>query len=339
MLPASFPPKPWEKPLSAAFPDSAAFGCAYGLSAALSTVTALPFPGAGGIERRIDVFHAPDHLVPKLRGVPVVATICDALAVKRPDWINAGAGRYRSILVQSAAKWARHVIAISATMVPDLVQHFGIPEKSISVVHMGVGQEWFEPAPETEKTAVLEKYGIAAGYFLFVGTLQPRKNVENIVAAYEGLPREIRSARQLVIAGQPGWGSAPLQERLRVMQQERQCIWLQYVPARELRALYQCAGAFVFPSLSEGFGMPVLEAFASEVPVITSNLSSLPEVAGQAAVLIDPYSVSELRDAMARLAENAGLAASLVEKGRVRARELSWELCAGKTLEVYRKIL
>ncbi|MNC89495.1 D-inositol-3-phosphate glycosyltransferase [compost metagenome] len=85
--------------------------------------------------------------------------------------------------------------------------------------------------------------------------------------------------------------------------------------------------------------MPVLEAFASEVPVITSNLSSLPEVAGQAAVLIDPYSVSELRDAMARLAENAGLAASLVEKGRARARELSWELCAGKTLEVYRKIL
>jgi alpha-1,3-rhamnosyl/mannosyltransferase len=143
----------------------------------------------------------------------------------------------------------------------------------------------------------MEKFGLAPGYFLFVGTLQPRKNVERIVAAYKSLPSELQEERHLVIAGQAGWGSASLLTQIQSLQQEGKCSWLKYVAAEDLKTLYQCAGAFVFPSLWEGFGIPVLEAFASRVPVITSNLSSLPEVAGDAAILIDPYSVSDLREA------------------------------------------
>lgn len=339
VVPVCFPPKPWQPGLANAFPGKAAFRRAYGISAAVSAMTSLPFAGAGELGGRMDLYHAPDHLIPKMRGLPVVATICDALAVKRPDWIDSGPGGFRSLLLRTSARWARRVIAISAAMVPDLVEHFGIREESISVVHMGIGRDWLEPVAEREKRAVMVKYGLRQGYFLFVGTLQPRKNVDSILAAYESLPSEIRAARQLVVAGQPGWGSQELVARLRALQAEGKCAWLEYVPATELRALYQNAGIFVFPSLWEGFGIPVLEAFASGVPVVASNVSSLPEVAGDAALLVDPRSVAELGNAMARLAEDRSLSSSLAQKGRARAARMTWEACATKTLEVYRKAM
>lgn len=339
VLPVCFPPKAWQQALAQPFPGKAGFANAYGISAAISALTSFPFRGAGAISRRVDLYHAPDHLIPRMKHVPVVATICDALAVKRPDWIDAGPGSFRSFLFKCSARWARRVIAISAAMVPDLVEHFDIPEESISVVHMGIGRNWLEPVMAQEKCAVLEKYGLRKGYFLFVGTLQPRKNVESILSAYEALPGEIKARRQLVIAGQAGWGSEVLVARLRALQSEGACSWLQYVPATELRALYQSASVFVFPSLWEGFGIPVLEAFASRVPVVTSNVSSLPEVAGDAALLVDPRSVAELSKAMAQLAEDRTLATSLMEKGCARAALMSWEACASKTLEVYRKAM
>ena len=338
VVPACFPPKPWEPHLRHCLPHKASFGLAYGISAALSASTGLPFAGARRLERGIDLFHAPDHLIPKLWRVPVVATICDALVVKHPDWINAGPGAFRSRLVKSATRYADHVIAISAAMIPELVEHFGIPERSISVVHMGVGPQWSERVPEERMRAVLAKHRLAAPYFLFVGTLQPRKNVERILDAYQGLPEDLRSRYPLVIAGKPGWGSADLVHRLRVLQKAGTYHWLDYVPADELAALYQGAGGFVFPSLAEGFGIPVLEAFAAGVPVVTSNVSSLPEVAGDAALLVDPHSSEELRNAMYRLATEPALTAALVEKGRARAAEMSWEKCAAKTIEVYRKL-
>jgi len=338
VIPACFPRKPWEPRLQRNLPGKASFRLAYGISAALSAGTGLPFAGARRVEQGIDVYHAPDHLIPKLRRVPVVATICDALVVKRPDWIDAGPGAFRSRLLKSATRYADHVIAISAAMIPELVEHLGIPESSISVVHMGVGPQWSERIPQQRLQEVLEKYRLAAPYFLFVGTLQPRKNVDAILQAYQSLPEDLRSRYRLVIAGQAGWGSATLVRRLRELEKAGACRWLDYVAAHELRVLYQGAAAFVFPSLAEGFGIPVLEAFASGVPVVTSNVSSLPEVAGDAALLVDPASGEELRNAMYRLATEPALAAALVQKGRSRAAEMSWEKCAAKTLEVYRKL-
>lgn len=339
VLPVCYPPKPWQPALARAFPGRAAFGRAYGISAAISALTALSFAGASKLERRIDLYHAPDHLIPKMTRIPVVATICDALAVKRPDWIDAGPGAFRSRLFRASARWARRVIAISAAMVPDLVEHLRIPETAISVVHMGIGRDWFEPVAQEVGRKVLDGYGLRAGYYLFVGTLQPRKNVEGLLAAYTALPAELRAARQLVIVGQAGFGSQVLVRRLEAEQRAGGCAWLKYVPAEELHALYQNAGAFVFPSLSEGFGMPVLEAYASGVPVVTSNLSSLPEVAGDAALLVDPRSTAELSGAMARLAQDGALAATLVQKGRARAAHMTWEACAAQTLEAYRMAL
>ena len=267
-----------------------------------------------------------------------VATICDALVVKRPDWINAGPGAFRSRLLKSATRYADHVIAISAAMVPELVEHLGIPETSISVVHMGVGPQWSQRIPDRRRQDVFAKYRLPTRYFLFVGTLQPRKNVEAILAAHRSLSEELRTRYPLVIAGQAGWGSASLVGRLRELQASGGCHWLDYVQADDLPAVYQGAAAFVFPSLAEGFGIPILEAFAAGVPVVTSNISSLTEVAGAAALLIDPHSVDELRRSMQQLITEPALAASLAAKGRARAEELSWEKCAAKTLDVYRKL-
>lgn len=337
--PVCFPPKPWQKKLERVLPGREPFPLSYGLSAALARVTGCAFPGTRRMAAKLNLYHATDHLIPRLRGLPVVATICDALVVERPDWVNAGPAAFRSRLFRGAARWADHVIAISHAMVPALVEHLGVRRDAVSVVHLGVDERWFERVPQDRRREVLERHGVRKPYFLFVGTLQPRKNVERLMAAYEALPPDIRDAHLLVVAGQAGWASAQTVEALRRMQAQGRAAWLEYVPQEDLFALYQGAAAFVFPSLAEGFGMPVLEAFASRVPVITSNTSSLPEVAGDAALLVDPTSVEAISESMAKVANSAAEVAGLVERGYARARAMSWARCAEQTLATYRKVL
>jgi alpha-1,3-rhamnosyl/mannosyltransferase len=309
------------------------------VSAALSVATGSDFRGARRLAERIDVYHATDLRIPRLRRIPVCATLFDAIHLHHPEWANPRLRAPKNLVLRQSARWADRVIAISRAMVPELIEHYGLDAERIFVTHPGVDERWFarESAPRIAEMRV--RYGLAPGYFLFVGTLQPRKNVERIIAAYLRLPARQQAERQLVIAGKAGWRADPLVATLREAFAEGRVRWLDYVDADDMRALYQGAAAFVFPSLYEGFGLPVLEAFASGVPVLTSTTTSLPEVAGDAALLVDPTDIDAIAAGMAALIGDLPLAERLRAAGHARAQEFTWSRCAAETVAILRSAL
>jgi alpha-1,3-rhamnosyl/mannosyltransferase len=169
--------------------------------------------------------------------------------------------------------------------------------------------------------------------------LQPRKNIHRVIDAYQSLPAQVRQTHDLVIVGRNGWGSESLVQRLQSVSSSSGVRWLGAVPDLDKRALLQSATALVFPSLSEGFGLPVLEAFASQTPVIASNTTSLPEIATDAALLVDPCDTQAIAHAMQHIANNPSHAAHLSSQGLVRAQHYSWQTCAQQTTAIYQRML
>ena len=310
-----------------------------GTSAALSWATGIDARGARGLLGKIDVFHATDYRIPRLRNLPVCATLFDAIPLSHPEWANPRWRAPKNFLLRKSALWADRVLTISHAMVPELVEQFAIPSERISVTPLGVAPRWFDREMPERIADTRKRLDLAPDYFLFVGTLQPRKNVERIVAAYQRLSPQLQAAHQLVIAGKEGWRAHELVAHLRALAPKGRVRWLNYVDEADLRALYQGAAAFVFPSLYEGFGLPVLEAFASGVPVVTSTATSLPEVAGDAALLVDPLDTDAIAAAMSVLVDDSGMSGRLRKSGLARAATYTWERCAGQTAAIFRSLL
>jgi alpha-1,3-rhamnosyl/mannosyltransferase len=303
------------------------------VSAALRVAT----PGAGSVEGAIDVYHATDYFVPRLRRTPIVATLYDAIPLAHPEWANPRLRRIKNAIMRSAAGNADLVLAISHAAVDELVLHYRVPRERIRVVPLGVDEDWFEPLPDAQVDALLARRGVRRGSLLFVGTLQPRKNVGTLLEAYDRLPARVRAERPLVIAGKYGWGADDLRTDLEARRAAGEVQWLDYVEHVELRALYATARAFVFPSLSEGFGLPILEALAAGTPVIASDLPVLREVAGDAAAFVKPRDVDALAQEMLRAAAASADPAAW-EARRDRARQFDWATCSRRTLEAYREV-
>lgn len=286
-------------------------------------------------KERADVFHAPSGSLPLGYAGANVITVHDLAIYLHPEWFPGGQLFARRIVVPSSVRRARRIIAVSHSTKRDLQRIFSAPAEKISVVHEGV-----PPAPKASPVA--EAMGDRP-YFLFLGTIEPRKNVDGLARAYETLVRrfpKLAGGTELVIAGERGWKSERTFARIEAFNKKHgergpKILMPGYVAAEDKAALMAHALAFVFPSFYEGFGLPVLEAMSLGAPVITSNLSSLPEVTGRAALLIDPRDDAELVLAMKHLLEDSKKRRELGRKGYERSLEFRWEKTAGETLEVY----
>lgn len=287
---------------------------------------------------QFDLLHTTDHWIPRLKGVPVVATVHDAVPLSHPQWVRGNATRLKAFLWRISAGWAQHVITDSVFSKHEIMRCFGLPENKISVVPLGVNSEYFEKLSPEVCQAVRKKLDLPERFFLFIGTIQPRKNLERIVAAHKSLPSDLRKSFPLLIVGTNGWGCDALIAELSSPNADKSIRRLGQVDDLTKRALLQSASALVFPTLLEGFGLPVLEAFASGTPVITSNVSSLPEVAGDAAWIVDPMDVGSIADAMKSLVMEDALSLEFVARGLVRAGGFTWNDCARQTEQIYARV-
>jgi glycosyltransferase involved in cell wall biosynthesis len=293
----------------------------------------------GGVGSRFllsgtDVFHAATLMNPP-RGLKLTATIYDLTCWIVPEThqqtnIN---GTYRT--AERIWKRADGLIAISESARSDAVRFLKIPERKIRVIYPGV-TEAYSLAGSGEADRVRAKLELQRPYLLFVGTVEPRKNVDVLLDAYEALPRSIAQEFELVLAGPRGWANPGTLARLN--DPPPNVRYLGYVAEDDLPGLFAGATAFAFPSLYEGFGFPVAQALAAGVPVITSAGSSLGEITAGAARLVDPRSTAELRDAIADLLTSPGSRSTLSELGRIQGARFSWEVCARQSIDFFQTV-
>lgn len=283
-----------------------------------------------------DVLFVPAHVLPLIHPWSSVVTVHDLGYLYYPEAHQPLGRLYLDLSTRYSARAASRVIAVSQTTKDDLVQHCGIEPDKITVVYSG----WDETMRPVKDEATIERvkarYGIQGNYILYVGTLQPRKNLGRLLEAYAIVVRKQAKGETpcLVIAGRKGWLYDQIFQQVERLGLAAEVIFPGYVPQDDLPALLSGARLFVFPSLYEGFGLPVLEAMACGTPVLCSNVSSLPEVAGDAALLADPLDVESIAQAMNRLLQNEGLRAQLVKRGFRQACQFSWDRCARETLAV-----
>jgi len=303
--------------------------------ARLQATNLLGLPPPDWLWPRPDVFHASQLLARRPRRSKLTATLHDLSCWLLPETHTPAnvrsARRFAECIVPAAAG----LIAISHSTRADAVRLLRIPEENIQVIYQGVAEQFFHVTPESIQTAC-RRYKLRRPYALFVGTIEPRKNLASLIEAWLALPGELRSEYELIVAGPAGWGEHQLLERLRAGIAGVR--YLGYVPESDLPGLTAGATLLAYPSLYEGFGLPVAQAMAAGVPVLTSAVSSLPEVAGDAAVLVDPRSVFELREGLKRLLSSEALRAKLSAQGTERARRFSWQRCARESLEFFERV-
>lgn len=311
----------------------------YTLHVGFSSIFNRSFDGFSDFEPEIDLFFAPDHYIPFLKNTPVIATIMDIIPLLYPEWVSLRFRRQKNFAFKKAILSTSHIITISEYSKNDLCTHLGIKKNRISVIPPGVSREYFQMLDDDRKKKVLEKYGIKKDFFVFVGTLQFRKNISRIIKAFGHLPLNIKKQHELIIIGQDGWGTEKLKAELGLMEDAGYGKWIQYIPDKDLIALLQSARALVYPSLYEGFGLPVVEAFASRCPVISSGTTAIPEVAGDAAILIDPCSVAEISDAMELMTMNESERKKMISLGYRRAQQFTWEKSAEEHIKIFEMVL
>ena len=283
------------------------------------------------------LFHSPNFLLPPLPGQGI-ATFHDLSTVHHPQYHPAARVALMARAMPEAVGRATALITPSQAVRDEVIAHFGVAPEKVHSIPMGVDPSFRPQDPETLREA-LASWGLEPGaYILCVATLEPRKNIGRLLDAYLTLPSATRKRYPLVLAGGSGWHSQDLYSRIQRLAAGGEVRALGYVAESALPHLYAGARVFAFPALYEGFGLPVLEAMASGVPVVTSNLSSLPEVAAGAALLVDPQHSGAIGAALERALDDDNWRSGAIAAGLSRAAELGWDQCLARTLELYRKL-
>ncbi|MDP3998022.1 MAG: glycosyltransferase family 1 protein [bacterium] len=293
---------------------------------------------------RPDVFFTPTHYAPRFCPIPSVISIMDLSYIHFPQMFKKSDLYQLKNWTAYSVKNAKKVLTISEASKNDIIRHYQIDPERVIVTYPGIKMESEIPSkarfasggrdqePSMEN---LKKYKIEGDYILFVGTLQPRKNIVRLIEAFSTLGPKLYT---LVVVGKPGWLYEEIYEAPKKFKVEDRVKFLDYVPDEDLPALYQNALCFVLPSLYEGFGLPVLEAMHYGCPVVTSNVSSLPEAAGDAAIMVDPESTESIKEGIEKVLGDKSLREKLVKKGYEQVKKFSWEKCARETLKVLEEV-
>lgn len=286
----------------------------------------------------IDVFHSPDFVLPPVGDIPSVLTIHDLSFIHYPEAFTPSLLKYLNNVVPSSVARVNHVLADSLATKNDLIDIWQVPNEKVTVVYSGVNSS-FRPVTDKERIDHLrKKYELGDNpYILSVGTLQPRKNYEMLMRAFK--PVADSYDHQLIIAGGHGWMYEQIQKEIDQQGLGQRIRLIGFVEDQDLPALYSQASLFVFPSLYEGFGIPVLEAMACGVPAISSDSSSLPEVAGDAGLLISPVNQELWSKSIIQLLNDSARRTKMVAAGYLQARKFSWRKAAEQVLDTYHMLL
>jgi glycosyltransferase involved in cell wall biosynthesis len=286
----------------------------------------------------IDVFHGNSPYFPSFRkkNKKIILTVHDLIPLVHPEWST-------STLVNLWVDFAKRfpllefdkLSANSEFTKRDFVNFLKVPPEKIKVIHLAVDSQFSQPIPKEKVASIIKQFELETGYILAVGTLEPRKNIHRVIEAYSILKEERKIREKLVITGWKDRTSKPILEAYEHSKFQEDIRFTGYIPDSALMALYQGARVLVYPSLYEGFGLPILEGFASGVPVVASNSSSLPEVGGDAVVYVDPYDVHSIAEGIAKVLEDDVLRESLIQKGKHRLKLFSWEKTARETFALY----
>jgi glycosyltransferase involved in cell wall biosynthesis len=283
-----------------------------------------------------DLLHALAFAGPKRISIPWIVTIYDLSFMKFPESFNAATRIYLAYAVRDSLRRADRVIAISESTKRDLVAHFGVKPNKVRVVYCGVDPAF---APSRDSMDIRTKYSLPDKFILFLGTIEPRKNIVRLIRAYARAKREAKLMHRLVLVGARGRKYAEMDRAAQEERVENDVMFIGYAPQEEIAAWYRAADLFVYPSLYEGFGLPPLEAMAYGTPVVTSNASSLPEVVGDAALLVAPDDERALADAIVRAVSDRALREEMIARGIAQAKRFSWTRAARETVDLYREVL
>ena len=285
----------------------------------------------------LDLFHYTDHALSLLfRKCPIIITVHDIAYLRLPNLLNTTRKIYKKNILQLSIKKADIIVTDSYATKKDIIEYFGIREGKIRVIHLGV-ESRFRPINNVEEFRL--KNDLPSKMILNVGTLEPRKNIVSLIKAFKKLREKGLKDYKLVIAGEKGWLYEEIFKEVGHSDLKQEILFLGVARDEDLPMLYNCADIFVYPSLYEGFGLPPLEAMACGIPVITSNTSSLPEVIGDAGIMVDPTDVNSLCESMYILLKDKELWNRMRNMGLERSKLFSWDNTAEKILKVYDEVL
>jgi glycosyltransferase involved in cell wall biosynthesis len=280
-------------------------------------------------KNKTEAFMSPDGFASLRANIPTQLVIHDIAWQHFPDQVPWMHRKHYEYFMPRFAKKANRIATVSEYSKKDIVQYLGVESDDIDVVYDG-SNEAFQPLAHELQEDIRSKYSQGQPYFLYLGSIHPRKNVARLLKAFDQFKKSQSSPLKLLLAGRMAWQTGEIKEILDQLEAKEDIIFLGYVATEELPKLVASAYALTYVSLFEGFGIPLLEALYADVPIITSKTSSMPEVVGEAGLLADPYNIDEIAQQMGRIWQEEGLRSKLIEKGRIQRQKYSWDLTAEK---------
>lgn len=288
-------------------------------------------------EVKSGIFHGPNYFIPKTK-LPSVVTVHDLSSYRYPQWHPKTRIERMRFALPQAVQRSKLVITDSLATKLEVMHEFGLSDEQVCAVPLGV-DETFHPRNEHDIRSILARFGLQPdGYSLFVSTIEPRKNLINLITAYRLLPAAMRAVWPLVLVGGAGWQSEEIHAEIERAKGEGWLKYLGFVEQQLLPVFYAGCRLFTYPSWYEGFGLPIAEAMASGIPVLTSNCSSMPEVAGGAAMLVEPGDVASICQGLKQALEDDNWRETAIQRGLLRASELTWDACVQGTVAAYQLV-